>query len=307
MKNIKKIEKVEYESPIVISTWQSMMDENRSKNLDNFDCAIFDECHTIKALEIKKIAQKCTNAHIRIGCTGTLPDDKLELWNIKSYLGPVLRDYNAAWLAERGYISKCNIHAINLKYNNKYIGEYNEIKDAVFQNTYRLDLIQKIISKLDGNALILVGKVEKEGQLLKSYMSLKNYTNKEVVFIYGKTKIQDREYWRKELENRKDVVLIATYPILQMGINIPSLKYIIFGAPFKSKIRILQSVGRSLRLHADKSHGAHVFDIIDVVKHLKDYGEKRYRYYVKEGFDVIEYNLVENEDLQNFLDNEKII
>lgn len=78
-----------------------------------------------------------------------------------------------------------------------------------------------------------------------------------------------------------------------MGVNIPSLKYVILASPFKSKIRVLQSIGRSLRKHADKLDGAYVFDIFDNCKYLRDHGIKRERHYISEGFKVEDIPLEE--------------
>lgn len=296
----------EFDNPITISTWQSLY--RKHEILTAYDCVICDEVHINKSSgnEVKKILGKCTSAHVRLGFTGTLPENKLEMWNIKSYAGPVLKEYTASELSKNGYISKCNIHAINIKYLAKYTGKYNEIKDSVFQNQYRLDLISHIIDSIDGNVLVLVGKVEKEGQMLKDFFEERN-KDRETVFIWGKTKTEDREHWRKELEERKNIILIATYPIMQLGINIPSLKYVIFAAPFKSKIRVLQSVGRSLRLHSEKTKGSHIFDIIDHTKHLYTHGDKRIRYYYKEGFSVEEYDLKEYDPLENIFDKGKFL
>ena len=68
----------------------------------------------------------------------------------------------------------------------------------------------------------------------------------------GKNKAKDREAWRKYMDSKENVLLIATYGIFQQGINIKSLRNLILASPFKSKIRVLQSIGRALRLHADK-------------------------------------------------------
>jgi superfamily II DNA or RNA helicase len=71
-------------------------------------------------------------------------------------------------------------------------------------------------------------------------------------------------------------------------VNIPSLKYIVLASPFKSKIRVLQSVGRALRKHIDKVNGAIIYDIVDDCKYLDDHGEKRMRYYASEGHTINE-------------------
>jgi len=93
----------------------------------------------------------------------------------------------------------------------------------------------------------------------------------------------------------KKIVLIATYGIFQQGINIKSLRHLILASPFKSKIRILQSIGRTLRLHADKDNGAIVWDICDTEKNLTKNSETRLKYYNIEGFDVTEYNIIEGQ------------
>ena len=275
----------QFDREIVISTWQTL--KNNYDKLELFDAVIIDEVHNLRALEIRTILENCTSASYRLGFTGTLPSSKLDLWNIKAYLGHVLKEYTANDLAERGYISKCNVHALEINYIREYEGEYNDVKDQIFTNPYRLNLIKEISQKVDSSVLILVGKVEKEGELLKTYLE-NRLKNKEVVFIYGNTSPEDREYWRLECDKRNDIVLIATYPLLYQGVNIPSLKHIILAAPFKSKIRILQSIGRCLRKHTSKINGAYVYDIVDNCLFLKAHSEKRLRFYEQENFNVIE-------------------
>jgi superfamily II DNA or RNA helicase len=117
------------------------------------------------------------------------------------------------------------------------------------------------------------------------------------VFLSGRDDIDVREKWRHECNKRNDVCLIATYGIFQMGINIPNLKYIVLAAPFKAKIRILQSIGRALRKHVDKETGALIFDITDQVKFFGKYGIIRIRYYDAEDFEVKEIVLHEGDPL----------
>ena len=291
----------ELNNEILISTWQSLM--TRHEILKNYDCVIGDECHTHKAKEVHKILKDCSSAKIRIGFTGTLPVSKLNMWQIQGYMGPVLKEYTASDLAKLGFVSECVIDILNVKYTQKYKGEYHDIKDSVFQSKFRLNIVKEILSKVDSNILVLVSKVEKEGQFLKDYLSSVNFTDKEVVFVSGQTKVADRDYWRFKLETRKDIVLIATYPIFSMGVNIPSLKYILLASPVKSNIRVLQSVGRALRIHVDKVNGSKVFDIVDMVKYLNSHGDKRIKYYSIEGFDIVEHNINEKDYNINTIHN----
>jgi superfamily II DNA or RNA helicase len=284
----------EWDKDIVVSTWQTLI-KNTSK-LKLYNCIICDECHSVKALSLKKILVKSINADYRLGFTGTLHAGKLDNLNTQSYLGPVIANYSSGFLAEKGYISKCNVKVINIEYQEVLEGTYDEVKDLVFTNQYRLNVIKKVVNKLDHNVLILVGKVEKEGDYLKNW--LQGVTKKEIVFLSGRDSIEEREKWRKACLKRKDIILIATYGIFAQGINIPNLKYIVFGSPFKSKIRVLQSIGRALRKHANKKEGAVIYDIHDHTKYLGKHGNVRFRYYGVEGFETDEIVLEEGNQIE---------
>jgi len=279
-----------FEKPITISTWQTL--QNKKQIMSNYDCVIVDEVHGVRGYQLRDILKQSVNAEFRLGFTGTMPDNDLETLNVKSYLGPTLRTYTAGWLMDHGYIAKCTVNVFDLIYSDEYNGKYNDVKDAIFVNPFRLNLIKNITQDVDGNILLLVGKVEKEGKVLKEYLD-RHIEGKEVIFLWGDTDLEIREKWRKECENRKNLVIIATYGIFQMGINIPSLRYLLFASPFKSKIRVLQSIGRALRKHMDKKNGAIIYDLIDHVKYLQNHGDKRVRYYNSEGFENTEQTLTE--------------
>jgi len=285
----------EFNKPIVVSTWQSLM-RNHDK-LKKYQCVIIDEVHSARSLQIQKILQKCPDAPFRFGFTGTLPTNNIDIWNVQSYLGPVLKEYNSNELAEQGFISKCNINIINIEYHNEFKGDYNKIKDSIFINSYRLSVIKNIVESVDKNILLLVGKVDKEGKVLEDFFNNNPIKDREVVFIYGDTKADVREYWRDECEKRNNIILIATYGVYQVGVNIKSLMYIILAAPFKSKIRVIQSIGRGLRKHEDKIDGAVIWDIIDNTKYFEDHGNKRLRHYNDEEFHVTEQLYNEGDDI----------
>lgn len=277
--------KKEWNNPVVISTWQSL--KNNQNQLKHCEAVIVDEVHGAKAYQLKKILVNSIHCNYRLGFTGTMHSNILDNWNVKSFLGPIIKEYPSGLLAEQGYVSECNVHMVNMEYmQEEWEGDYNEVKDEVFNRPYRMSLIKQLVCELDHNVLLLVGKVEKEGEVLKEVL---NGCGKEVEFLSGRDDVALREKWRKACMDRKDIALIATYGIFQQGINIPNLKYIVLASPFKSKIRVLQSVGRALRTHTDKENGAHIFDIVDHVKFFKKHGDIRLRYYDSEKFGVEEY------------------
>ena len=281
---------IEWAKTIVITTWQSL--KNNMDKLKDYDIIIGDECHQVKAHELKKIFSK-SPARYRLGFTGTMPDDILESLNTKAFLGPILRDYSSGLLGEQGYIAKCNIKIINIEYPFGLEAEYyDDVKKETFESKFRMDLIKDIVNKADHNVLLLVG-YHREGTQLLNYLG--NYTKKETMFLCGTDDVDLRETWRQRMIKEKDLTLVATYGIFQQGINIPSLKYLILAAPFKSKIRVLQSIGRTLRQHEDKKNGAIVFDIVDNVKYLRKHAGKRALFYESEGFDIKEFTFTDRE------------
>ena len=119
------------------------------------------------------------------------------------------------------------------------------------------------------------------------------------MFLSGRDDVDEREKWRKRMEKRKDIVLIATYGILSTGVNIPSLSHVVLASPFKSKIRVLQSIGRALRKHEKKEDtGATIYDIQDQTKYLSKHNGIRSRYYSMEGFEIKETILNEGDPLE---------
>ena len=95
-----------------------------------------------------------------------------------------------------------------------------------------------------GNTLVLFQFVEKHGKVL--HEMLKD-SKKPVHFIYGGTDVEQREAVRKLVEKTDDSIIIASYGTFSTGVNIKRLNNIVFASPSKSRVRVLQSIGRQLR------------------------------------------------------------
>ena len=281
-------ERKQWDRKVVISTWQSLA--KVPENVDLFGCIFVDETHSAKSHELKKILSGARKARYRLGFTGTMHSAELENWNTKAYLGPLIREYPAGLLAEQGWIAKCTVNMIGMNYENDNFSDltHHEVRDIIFSRPFRLDMLKTLVDKLNHNVLMLVDRVEKEGEVLEKYLK-ENKCSKEIVFLSGKDSVDLREKWRLACMKKTNICLIATYGIFQMGINIPNLKYVVLASPFKAKIRILQSIGRALRLHANKEEeGAQIFDVHDYVRFFEKYGTIRKRYYDSEKFEVKE-------------------
>ena len=81
---------IKFDKEIVVSTWQSL--SRQKKKMDKYDSVIIDETHKAKADQINKILESAKNARWRFGFTGTLQNNKLDQYQIKSYLGMILAE-----------------------------------------------------------------------------------------------------------------------------------------------------------------------------------------------------------------------
>jgi superfamily II DNA or RNA helicase len=85
---------------------------------------------------------------------------------------------------------------------------------------------------------------------------------RDVFIVYGKVEGAEREEIRKYVETSSDAVIVASYKTFSTGINIPNLHNVIFGSPSKSRVRVLQSIGRGLRTSKDKLNAV-LYDVAD--------------------------------------------
>ena len=123
---------------------------------------------------------------------------------------------------------------------------------------------------------------------------------RKVYYIHGGTEVENREEVRKLVETENNSIIIASYGTFSTGINIKKLHNIIFSSPSKSRIRVLQSIGRQLRKAKSKDM-AKLYDIGDNIcwkkyeNHTFRHFKERLDIYDKENFDyrVIKIKLKE--------------
>ena len=272
----------------------------QSKNTDlswieDIDCLLVDEVHKIrKGNEVNKIIKRIKTS-VRFGFTGTMPENLIDQWNIIGKIGPIIYEKHSYELRLENYVSNVAVQILKLLYREDPFKDavissanlYREEQKFLMRNIFRNTVIGKLSCKLTNNVLILVDFIE-HGDIL--YHSIKELCpNKQVYFIRGEVEITEREKIRSLMEDRSDIVVVAISKIFSTGINIKNLHYIIFCCGGKAKIKIVQSIGRGLRLHKDKDKLI-IFDIADEFKYSTAHLEKRIALYEKE---QIKYSIKE--------------
>ncbi|NBW58132.1 DEAD/DEAH box helicase [bacterium] len=255
--------------------------------IQDVDALIIDEVHKIrKGNEVNKIIKRIKTA-VRYGFTGTMPENLLDQWNIIGKIGPIIYEKNSYELRVENFVSNVHVQILKLIYKEDPFKDlvissmnlYREEQRFLIRNKFRNDIIGKISCKLNNNALILVDYIE-HGELLYEATKLL-CPNKKVYFIRGEVEITEREKIRSLMEKTNDVVVIAISKIFSTGINIKNLHYIIFACGGKAKIKIVQSIGRGLRLHKDKDKLI-IIDVADDLKYSTAHMQKRIALYEKE-------------------------
>ena len=278
----------EYGKQHTICTWQSLNSLlKRTKNqeatitiqefLENVICVIVDEVHQAKADALKTLLTGCM-AHIplRWGLTGTIPKEDHEFKCLEVGIGPVINKISAFELQNRGVLANCHINVIQLKDYATHTNYQSELK-YLLSTDARLDAMAGIIDSANftGNTLVLVDRVS-AGQSLSARLEGS-------IFVSGDTRSKIRHEHYDEVATASNKIIIATYGVAAVGINIPRIFNLILIEPGKSFVRVIQSIGRGIRKANDKDY-VQIWDITSTCKFAKRHLTKRKAFYREAGY-----------------------
>jgi len=278
---------------VFISTWQSIY-KLPVAWFAQFNLVIGDECHLFAAKSLISIMTKLTGCEKRFGFTGTLDGSKTNAMVLEGLFGPTRKVTTTAELMNRGTIAQLKIKALVLKYTDeekKLISktDYQTELDFIVTNSKRNKFIKNLVLSLEGNTIVFFNFVEKHGKVL--YDLLKdNQHNRKVFFISGEVDASKREEIRKAVEIEKNCIILASSGTTSTGTNIINLQNVIFTSPSKSRVRNLQSIGRTLRKSESKLN-ATLYDIADDLSwksnrnHTLNHFMERIKIYTSESFD----------------------
>lgn len=279
-------------APVLISTWQSL--QNKSADFfEDFDAVFVDECHGSQAKKLFGIIGHCVNARIKIGTTGTLPTDAAELLKVQSVLGSVIFELKSKELIDQGVLTQLQIANVILKYPLEFImankgRAYQEEVRLVEDYSGRNKALEFILhhTPSDHNILVLVNHIKHLNDIKK--WCEEAFPEREVNIISGAVKGKERDEIRVGVENKNGLILLATYQTMSTGVNIPKLHDVVLYANSKSKIKVLQSIGRGLRRHVTKNKIV-LYDIVDDLSYQTSRGRVVENYLLKHWKERLEY------------------
>jgi superfamily II DNA or RNA helicase len=286
--------KLDTDADIIVAGTQYLVGKNTDLSiLNDIDILIMDECHVLKKNnEINNIF-KFIDTPFKFGLTGSLPEEKIDQWNINGKLGPIIFEKKTDELKKGEYVSDFQIYLLeidhgktNFPFNpNSPTSKYENELTYLMTCEKRNDIISKLVNKINKNTIIMVDRILHGEELLNSLKKI--CVDSPVYFIQGSTEIEDREKIKNLMENQSNVIVVAISKIFSTGINIPNLHSIVFASAGKAKIKIVQSIGRALRLHPTKEK-AYIFDIADNTYYGKIHKEERKKLYNVEKYPFVE-------------------
>lgn len=250
---------------LTISTWQSIYQEERPY-FDDIEVIIGDEVHGFKASSLVNIMTMASNTPVRIGFTGTLTGEPLYDFQIQGLFGPLFKYISTKEMMDQGYASEMEINAILLNHSNSpYRDQFLVKVDYVDEVEYLTNLpsrnkfIKNLALSLKGNTFVMFKNISHGKELFE--MIKAGSEDIPVYYVSGETKGVKREDLRNIIEKSEKSIVVAS-TVFATGVNITSINNIIFVHPSKSRIRVMQSIGRGLRKNSNKEK-LELFDIAD--------------------------------------------
>jgi len=271
----------EYNKTHTICTWQSlnnMLKKTKAGEADIMDfiegvvCVMVDEVHMAKADALKTLLTGVfAKVPIRWGLTGTIPKAKFEVQSLFVSLGPVISKLSASELQDQGVLAQCHVNIVQLKDDVEFSNYQSELKHLL-EDTNRLDAIAQLILKIKetGNVLILVDRVN-AGKEIVSRLP-------DSVFVSGATNMVERKEEYDEIATSTNKIIVATYGVAAVGINIPRIFNLVLIEPGKSFVRVIQSIGRGIRKAEDKDF-VQIWDVTSSCKFAKRHLTQRKAFY----------------------------
>ena len=265
-----------------ICTWQSLnvLDKKSYDNatlslaefIEGVAAIIIDEVHQAKAEVLTKLlTQNFSNCAIRWGLTGTVPKEAWEFQGILASIGPVINQVSAHDLQEKGVLANLQINILQTN-DVQVFRNYQEEYSFLVTDDHRISWMGNKIKEISqtGNTLVLVNRIDTGNKLIELIP--------DAVFVSGAVKLIDRKEEYDEIKTSSDKIIVATYGVAAVGINIPRIFNLVLIEPGKSFVRVIQSIGRGIRRAEDKDH-VEIWDITSACKYAKRHLTERKKFY----------------------------
>ena len=292
----------------LVSTWQSL--QNNKGLIGQFHVVIVDECHGVTGDVLREILNDYgANCYIKLGLTGTLPEEPIDMMAVNITLGGVVEGVEASELIAVGWLAKLYLRCYKLvedvrgeyhdfcekhpekahdmsytQFKNKMHADYNAEKKYIQKKPERLEFLAKMIAAPEKHSLVLVPNVEfgrKRSKLVPNS-----------IFFHGADSKRIRKEIYNSFQGEEQVIAITTYKLASTGLNIKRIFNLFLIDAGKSYVEVIQSIGRGLRKGRDKD-SVRVYDIHSDFNFSKRHAQTRKKHYKNKNYsykeDSIDY------------------
>lgn len=265
-------------------TWIMRHHKSPSFPKNSVGCVIADEVHTVShGSQILKVL-KSIHAKLWFGFTGTLPSFVFNRWVNFGTFGIPLFTAEIKKLQDEEFLSKLEIHQVHcivdevgrnrkLPFNTRHtthVGDvlddgtvvelgtaYSMELDYMEKNAHSIfppvfDVIGEDFDFERRNLVVLFDRLN-IGKSVKDELCRKFGCRVNVLYMDGTVDVSERERMRKTLEDSSGNILVAQTVTASVGLNIKNLHGIVFMFSGRSYVRVIQSIGRVIRLKKDRS------------------------------------------------------
>lgn len=264
---------------------------------DSFGHIIIDECHRVPTSVFSNVLFKI-NSNYMLGLSAT-PNrsdgmSKVLKWHIGDIINLNIQIKSEIQINVERYVLNFDINTKMQLLNvgkdsfSKYLS--NVLKFDVRNNLIVNTILNEYKNNSNRHFLVLSDRIVHLKEL-ETVFKKNNFTSIGYI-IGGKSK--------DEISNaQKCKVILATYSMVTEGLDIPTLNCLVLASP---KIEVEQAIGRISRI-SNSSFNPLVIDFIDILPAFVNESCKRYLFYNKKKYNIIDY--VYNSKLSKFEQNTK--
>lgn len=259
--------------------------------LEKFGICMVDEADEGESKSFKNIINRLYNCKVRVGLSGSiymskLKKDQMKNRNLESFFGQTLIKVTKKEMVELGYSTKVVVTMVKGSNKPGIHGYPEEYQANITQNKQRARIGAERVARasrfhrLPG---LVVYRFHEHGKLLlKVYR--KRLPKLRIELVHGDTK--NRTQLLTDFREGRIDVLISSM-IVKRGKNFPMIKYIQNASATDSNETVSQIMGRGERKHESKNK-YYLDDFIDEGRYLSRHSKHRKKYYLAEGFTLIE-------------------
>jgi len=240
---------------------------------------VIDECHHSSSKTWAQIAMLC-GAKWRYGFSGTpLVYNEERDWLLLGLTGEVVHGVQVKDLVEKGYAAKPIVNIVIVPF--KFKGTWNEVFEEVYGRDERMVEVLKAVLRrelgLGKRCIVVFVEKIRHGERLLGELKKEGWN---VVFAHGGRGDAERVGILRSMREKGYDVVIAT-TIFDEGIDVAGIEGVVFWCSTKSVVRVMQRIGRGVRVEAGKNE-VNVWEFVVDNRYMKNHLKKRVGYYGKE-------------------------